>query len=153
MNNDRPPLKIIPERFFKHFAAQGIHLPEDHLRERRKGSLPYGSGRIFFIFGEENGREFLEYYAHHRIGGDAHRRIYEDGSEECLDELSSWYAYNPDIPGDRERKEAEMKKKYQETLDDLARKGMFDDEPVPGDMAVNSYLVLHGDEPDQEDRG
>lgn len=80
MNNDRFPRTIIPKRFSKHFTVQGIHLPEDHVRDRRKGSLPYGSSRIFFIFGEEIGRKFLEYYAHHRIGGGAHHRIYEDGS-------------------------------------------------------------------------
>lgn len=152
MKKDLPPLKIITERFSEHFAAQGIHLPKDHVRERRNGSLPYGSGRIFFIFGEENGREFLEYYAHHRIGGDSHRRIYEDGSEEGLGELMTMYAFDPAIPGDQETKEAEMKKLYQETLDDLMRKGMFGDGTVPGDIAINSYLVLHGDEMEKEDR-
>ena len=31
------------------------------------------------------------------------------------------------------------------TVDDLVAKGLFDDEPVPGSLAINSYLVLHGD--------
>lgn len=151
MKKDLPPLQTIPERFSEHFAAHDIHHPKENVRERRKGSLPYGSGRIFFVFGEENGREFLEYYAHHRIGGDSHHRIYEDGAEESLDELITFYTFDPAIPGDREIKEAEMEKRYRETLEDLVRKGMFGDETVPGDIAVNSYLVLHGDEMDQED--
>ncbi len=41
-----------------------------------------------------------------------------------------------------------MQREYQETLDDLIAKGLFDDEPIPGSLAINSYLVLHDDEPD-----
>lgn len=41
--------------------------------------------------------------------------------------------FDPKIPGDKEKKAAEMKKEYKETMDDLIRKGMFDFQPVPGD--------------------
>lgn len=60
------------------------------------------------------------------------------------------FGYNPKIPGDRERKEAEMEKRYRETLADLVAKGLFEDEPVPTSLVMNSYLVLH--EKDAEDR-
>lgn len=151
MKGNTSNLEKIQGIFSEHFVRQNIHLPEENLRERKKGSLPYGSGRIFFIFGEENGREYLEYYAHHRIGGDSHTRIYDDGTEESLNELVSSYAYNPAVPGDKEIKEAQMKKEYQETLEDLMHKGMFSDDAIPGDIAINSYLVLHGDALDKED--
>ena len=59
------------------------------------------------------------------------------------------FGYNPDIPGDKERKEAEMQKRYRETLGDLIEKGLFEDEPVPGSLAINSYLVLHGEDDDR----
>ncbi|NLX49081.1 MAG: DUF1810 domain-containing protein [Methanospirillum sp.] len=37
-----------------------------------------------------------------------------------------------------------MQKRYRETLDDLVARGLFDDEPVPNSLAINSYLVLQG---------
>jgi hypothetical protein len=80
--------------------------------------------------------------------GESHGRIWEDGELESLPELSSGFCYDPDIPGDTERKEAEVQRQYRETLGDLVAKGLFDDEPVPGSLAINSYLVLHGDEND-----
>lgn len=58
---------------------------------------------------------------------------------------SSFFGYDPDIPGDFEEKAAIMEKEYRETLDDLVAKGLFDDEPIPGALAIKSYLVLHKD--------
>lgn len=87
----------------------------------------------------------MEYYAYHRMADD-HSRIWEDGTLEGLPELSSLYGCNADIPGDRERARARMQQEYRETLDDLIAKGLFDNEPVPGSLAINSYVVLHGDD-------
>jgi hypothetical protein len=139
-------IEAIEEAFAERFRSFEIRLPAENVRERRKGSLEYGSGRLYYVFGDD-GREYLEYYAYHRMG-ESHGRIDDDGTLVSLPELSSGFCYDPDIPGDRERKEAEMQREYRETLDDLVAKGLFDDEPVPGSLAINSYLVLHGDEED-----
>ena len=40
-------------------------------------------------------------------------------------------------------------KEYRAALENPIAKGLFDDEPIPGSLAINSYLVLHGD--DEED--
>lgn len=58
--------------------------------------MPYGSGKLFYIFDEDEGREYLEYYAHHRIGGDDHKKIYENG--EYRGSMSSYevFCYNGD---------------------------------------------------------
>lgn len=58
------------------------------------------------------------------------------------------FGYDPKIPGDEERKRAMTEREDRETLEDLIAKGIFDDEPVPGSLAINSYLVLHGDDED-----
>ena len=58
---------------------------------------------------------------------------------------------HPDISGDRERKAAEMRKKYRETLEDLVAKGLFDDAPNPGSLVINSSVVLHGDDAENEE--
>ena len=53
---DRRALEKIQEAFAQEFSHLDLHLPEEDLRNRRKGSLPYGSGRLFYVFGEEDGR-------------------------------------------------------------------------------------------------
>jgi len=78
--------------------------------------------------------------------GEDHARFYDDGTKVDLPELCSMFSFDPKIPGDKERKEAEMQQRYRETFEDLIAKGLFDDEPVPGSLAINSYLVLHGDD-------
>ncbi len=83
--------------------------------------------------------------------GDDHAKIYDDGTEIDLPELCSMYGYDPRVPGDEERKRAEMQKKYRETLDDLVAKGLFDDEPVSGSLAINSYLVLNTEDEEKRD--
>lgn len=143
MTPDRRSLRALEEAFDRRFHSfPETRLPGENVRERRKGSLPYGSGRLYYVFGEEDGKEYLEYYAYHRMG-ESHGRIYDDGAMVGLPELCSMYGYDPEVPGDEERKRAEMQREYQETLDDLIAKGLFDDEPVPGSLAINSYLVLH----------
>jgi hypothetical protein len=139
-------LETIQKKFIERFHHFEIRLPEENIRERRRGSLPYGTGgRIFYIFGEEAGVEYVEFFAYHRMGQD-HSQYYEDGRVVHLPDLDSGYCVDPEIPGDREQKGAEMKKRYQETLNDLVRKGLFSEEPVPGSLAVNSYLALYSDE-------
>lgn len=150
MTSDEKDMNKLQEAFIQRFSHFDLHLPEENLRDRRKGSLPYGSGRIYYVFGEEDGREYLEYYAYHRMG-ESHGRIWEDGTRESLPELCSMFGFDPKIPGDKERKEAEMQMRYRETLDDLVAKGLFDDEPVPGSLAINSYLVLHDEDAEKSD--
>ncbi|MCK9593292.1 MAG: hypothetical protein M0Q91_14910 [Methanoregula sp.] len=123
-----------------------LKLPEENLKERKPGSMRYGSGRIMFVFGNEGEREYLEYYSHHRIGGDSHVRIYSDGERISQPELSSIVCYNPDIPGDFEKENAEMEREYRETYDDLAKKGLLSAGPVPGSLLVNAHTVMKKDE-------
>ncbi|GEM_PF-2031714 len=44
-----------------------------------------------------------------------------------------------------------MRKKYRETLEDLVAKGLFDDAPNPGSLVINSSVVLHGDDAENEE--
>lgn len=151
MAPDGTDLEKIREVFARQFSHFHLHLPEQNVRERKKGSMTYGSsGELTYIFGTDEGREYLEYFAYHRMGND-HSRIYEDGTLIEYDELSTIVCYRPNVPGDRERKEAETKEQYQKTLTDLADRGFLEDRPVPMSLAVNSYLVLHGDETKGDD--
>jgi hypothetical protein len=134
-------LETIQKVFKDSFQSHNLKLPVENLRDRKPGSVPYGSGRILFVFGTEEGREYLEYYAHHRMG-DSHGKIYDDGEEVSLPELSSMFSYDPKILGDQEKREAEMKKEYRETFEDLERKGLLAAGPVPGSLLINAHLVM-----------
>jgi len=54
-------LEKIQEVFTGNYGHLHLTIPENDLANRRKGSMPYGSGRLFYIFGEEGDREFFEY--------------------------------------------------------------------------------------------
>jgi len=142
---DYQPAKKIQDTFTKLFERTNLRLPEENLRERTPGSIPYGSGRVLFVFGKENGREYLEYYAHHRIGGDSHGKIFDDGMHVRLPALCSAVCFNPEIPGDEEKQRRAMEAEYRKTWEDLERKGLLDAGPVPAAMALNAHLVLRKD--------
>jgi len=142
MPEQKHSLQKIQKVFMDAFRSTNLKIPEENLWERKPGSLPYGSGRILFIFGKEDGREYFEFYAHHRIGGDSHAKIFDNGEWIDLPELSSMYTYNSDIPGDKEKNEAEMERAYQEIYEDLERKGLLSVGQIPGSLLINSHLVM-----------
>lgn len=147
-------LEKIQEVFINNFCHLHLQIPDDDLINRAKGSMAFGSGKLFYIFGEEEGREYFEYYSHHRIGGNGHGKIYEDGESLSLPTLETGFAYNSKIPGDAERKRAENAEEYRKTLDDLNAKGMFSSGGIPGSLVINSYIMAEelekGKKPDEE---
>ena len=138
MPSDR---STIQKKFIELFERHDLKIPDEHLRDGTPGFLPYGSGRIMFAFGMDDGAFFMEYYAHHRIGGDARGRIYEDGRHVQLPELNTMVVFNDTIPGDRERQEQKSREEYERIEQELVEVGIFSGGPVPGDMVINSYLM------------
>lgn len=97
-----------------------------------------------YIFGIMDGREFFEYYAHHRMG-DNRGRIYADGEFESLPELPSFVFYDPNVPGDEERKEKDYQEEYERIFNELVERGLFSAGPVPNSLIINSYLRMKKD--------
>lgn len=144
----------IREIFARRFSFFNLHLPEDDVCERRKGSLPYGNrGWLYYAFGEEGGRIFLEYdiyYGH----GRGHGRIDEDDPPVGLPELQATYAVKPDLPDVEMPEDPQLRRAETqtsdweddgETLTNLIGRGAFDDEPVPTALLVDRYLVMRGE--------
>lgn len=94
------PLGNIQVTFAKQLSYFGHELPVDDVRLRRRGMLcadedggDYGHGdTVRYLFGQDDHGEYLDYYLRHRLAGDQHVRIREDGSTEDLDVVPNWRA-------------------------------------------------------------
>lgn len=78
-------MKNIARVFRETFGHWGISLPEGDVSGRRGGSIRRRGWIINYHFGTESGREYLEYFASHRMTNDTLVRIYEDGATEQVD--------------------------------------------------------------------
>jgi len=140
---DKKSLEKIQNTFVAKFEDFGIKIPDENLRERTPGSIPWsGSGRVMFVFGSSDGIEFMEYYGHHRMCDGWHGRIFEDGRHEDLPGLGSFYGYDPQIPGDKEKKEEEYRKEYEKNYNKLVESGLLSAGSVPDSLLINSYLRM-----------
>jgi hypothetical protein len=74
------PVYRIKEIFDERFRSWQITLPLEDLRGRNRGSIHKEGWTIHYLFGSENGREYLEYFASHRMTNDTLNRINEDGA-------------------------------------------------------------------------
>ena len=143
-NTTNKSLEKIQDAFIKEFEQFKINIPQENLQDRKSGSIPYGSGRIMFVFGAADGMEFMEYYGYHRMG-DCRGRIYEDGKLMSLPELPSFFGYDPKIPGDKEKKEKDYQEEYEKINNELVKSGLLSAGPVPNSLLVNSYLRMKKD--------
>ncbi|HEV2707291.1 MAG TPA: hypothetical protein VGV59_15325 [Pyrinomonadaceae bacterium] len=82
----------IKQAFNEEFKSWNIVLPEDDLKERRRGSITKAGWSINYRFGREGGLEYLEYFATHRMTNDTLNRIYENGSREVVGYVQEFYA-------------------------------------------------------------
>ena len=76
------------ERVFNEmFEEWGIELPREDVAERRRGKITREGWAIWYVFGEDEGGEFMDYYASHRMTNDRHVRIRAGGECEGLEAL------------------------------------------------------------------
>ncbi len=105
----------------------GHQLPKADVLHRRRGRIgievdgDYGYGDVVtYLFGKDARGEYLDFYMCHRIAGDSHIRIYEDGSWEHLDVISPFGPLVSDDPAENERlrrEDAEEVKRIRALLD------------------------------------
>ena len=79
-----PYLSRIAAHFNQRFAHWGIQLPPADLAQRRRGQLSQSGWSIWYLFGADEQGDYLDYYAHHPVSGDEHRRLRANGGRECL---------------------------------------------------------------------
>ena len=82
-----PYLSRIAAHFNQRFAHWGIQLPPADLAQRRRGQLSQSGWCIWYLFDADEQGDYLDYYAHHPVSGDEHRRLRANGGRECLPAL------------------------------------------------------------------
>lgn len=103
------PLSALQDTFAKLLSCFGHQLLEDDVLHRRRGQIggedgDYGYGdTVTYLFDRDARGEYLDFYMCHRIAGDDHIRIYEDGSWEHLDVISPFGPRISDDPVENER--------------------------------------------------
>jgi len=63
-------LEKIKLTFDKKIATSGLILPAEHLREHPRGSIKGNGWRINYHYSTEEGEDYLEYFASHRMTND-----------------------------------------------------------------------------------
>jgi len=75
-------VNLMVDNFNKHFAHWDIIIPKENMKTRHGGYIQYKGWLIQYCFGKDKtDKEYLDYYAAHRMTDDSHRRIYDDGKE------------------------------------------------------------------------
>ena len=118
------PLGNIQVTFARHLSHFGHELPAEDVRLRRRGMLcadedggDYGYGdAVRYLFGQDEQGEYLDYYLRHRLAGDRHVRIREDGSTEDLDTVPHWRPC-ADVPTE----DARLQARYVEEVNRISR--------------------------------
>jgi hypothetical protein len=99
-----------------------------------------GPGRIRYVFGEDERGGFLEFYSFHRVWGDLHARIRDDGTVEGLDVLETVVPATGDPDQDRLLVEAQNGRNRR-LLEELDATGLLSGGPVPASFEINAAVV------------
>ena len=111
-------MELMKKYFEDYFSHWKIELPDKNLNERLSGHIQKSGWLIQYCFGIEDGIEYLDFYASHRMTSDRHERIYENGKTDDLPSMQMFYIRNSDEYG----KEA-FEKHNQKVTELLAEKG------------------------------
>jgi hypothetical protein len=111
----------IKEVFDKVFSRWEIKIPFKNLDEKINGFIQEKGWLIQYCFGKEADKEYMDYFAEHRMTDPRHERIYEDGNTESLSYYQIGYRIIEDDPVQTEKNKNEFyehnKKVAQELLD------------------------------------
>jgi hypothetical protein len=84
----------IKEAFDRQFERWQIQLSPDNIETRRSGSIQQQGWLINYRFGREANRDFLEYFASHRLTNDTLNRIWDDGTAELIGYCQEFFLAN-----------------------------------------------------------
>lgn len=114
-----PRIKLEFATLFKNFD---IALPEADVVVRGRGKICQCGWAIWYLFGKDERGEYLDYYSAHRMTGDDHVRLYEDGPRESLPAISIMRVCSED-PEEDAHLEAELQARNKQVEAMLEAKG------------------------------
>jgi hypothetical protein len=97
------PIDPHRERFAEDYRRRGVPVSPEALAERDAGHLFERGWHIGFVWGQEEGREFREVLAQHRMTNDRHYRVWASGEIDHLEAPSEFHV----IPKDANTAELE----------------------------------------------
>ncbi len=108
--------------FNKSFETWDIELPEEAVKNQKRGKIVKRGWTIWYLFGTDETGDYLDYYASHRMTNDRHVRLYSDGSSRALDAYLSMRIVSDDPEEDR-RLENEFWERNEHISRELESKG------------------------------
>ena len=141
----------IESEFNGDFAHWDICLPPEAVASRQAGRIVKSGWTIWYAFGSDDGADYLDYYASHRMTNDRHVRLYADGRVEGLEAISEMYAV-PEDPDEAAEAKADFHARNRDVRRMLDEKGFTLEGVVHPSVAVNHYLLTGGaDEVDESE--
>jgi hypothetical protein len=113
----------IQETFESEFSNWEIKLPAQIINEKINGYIKKNGWLIQYCFGKEMEKDYMDYYAEHRMTDPTHCRIYEDGSTKTLSCYQVFYCIEQDDPIQTEKNEKECEEHNKMVAQELLDKG------------------------------
>src|SRR5215208_6702739 len=107
MQNDNVGTGAIEEHFREYFRHWKISLPPLDVASRADGHIFEQGWHIGYVWGREQGEEYLEVLAQHRMTDDEHFRVFASGRVEDLPAPAGSYMYGPNATA-AEKREAQQ---------------------------------------------
>ena len=140
---DASGLDRIERAFNRAFDHWDICLPPEAIASRRAGRIVESGWTVWYTFGSDDGAEYLDYYASHRMTNDRHVRLYADGRVEGLEAIDEMYVV-PDDPDEAAQAKANFFARNREIRGMLDAKGFTLDGVVHPSVAINHYFLTGG---------
>lgn len=134
-------MKEIKRLFDTRFARWGIALPAENVAQRQRGKILKRGWNISYLFGSDEGGEYLDCYASHRMTDDTHERIYRDGKVVELPAICSMRVCSKNLQEDA-RLEQEFFEENRKISELLAEKGFGLDGDEPFSVRINRHLHI-----------
>ena len=136
----------IEEKFAERMTDSGIRLPEGAAQGREGGHIFEKGWHIGYVWGDEDGEEYLELLVQHMAMDDAHVRWWASGREEQMPAPSEWIMIPPDVTaGEMQKLESGSAESNQQVYQELRERGLL---PPEGDnlglMEVNEFVNSGG---------
>jgi|688.fasta_scaffold535432_2 hypothetical protein len=129
------------KQFSRDFSNWAIRLPEEDVAQRRRGRINAEGWAIWYLFGNDDRGEYLDYYAAHRMTDDRHVRIYADGERVDLPTIQSFRVCSDD-PAEDQRLEAALVAENQRVAALLEDKGFGLDGSEPASVVINRIVRI-----------